>query len=106
MEENQILKTIGNKSTQKRHNRATRGCNTSRKKVFFDPDELDLDWVEELSYFVAFNGYKVYKEELSNELFEYRIRDGSRLIVSVVSPRNLNRSAFSLRKKRRKRRRR
>lgn len=90
---------------QRHHNRATRGLNTSRKKLDLDFDELDLDWVEELAYFVAYFDYKVYKEELPNDMYEYRVRNGSELIVSVVSPRNLNRSAFSVRKRRRHRRR-
>lgn len=90
--------------TKKRHNKDTRGQNSSKKRVDVDFDELALDWVEEIAYFVAFNNYKVYKEELAEDLYEYRVRNGSELIISIVSSRNLNKSAFSLRRRRRRRR--
>ena len=77
----------------------------TRKKRDLDFDELELDWVEELSYFVALNGYKVYRHELPNDMYEYRVRNGNDLVISVISSRNLNRSAFSVRKRRRRRRR-
>lgn len=94
------------RGNQKHHNRATRGCNTRRKRLDLDLDELCLDWVEELAYFNALNNNKVYKQTLDNDMFEYRVRDEyGNLVVSIISQRNLNRSAFGVKKRRRSRRR-
>ena len=106
MAKQQKPKPLSEKQTQRHHNRATKGLNTRKKKVFFDPDELELDWVEELTYLINTENYKVYKEDLSNDHYEYRIRDDyGNLIISVISRRNLNRSAFGFKRRRRRRRR-
>lgn len=91
--------------SQKRHDKKTRGVNTRKKRADYDFDLLELDWVEELAYSVALNGYRVIKSEATSDLYEYKVLDGDDLVVSVVSPRNLNKSAFNNRKRRRRRRR-
>lgn len=50
----------------------------------------DLDWFEELSYYVAANGYKVLKKKLDDDRFEYFVVDRyKRIILTVESPRDL-----------------
>lgn len=102
LETNSTSRT-GENENQRRHNRATKGNNTRKKK--FEPDytELKLRWEEELAFYVASNRYKIYKEKLSNGNFEYRVRDEyGQIVITIESPRNV---VFSPKRRRRKRRR-
>ncbi len=94
--------TETDKKMQRRHNSATKGMNTRRKKGDFDYSELNLRWEEELAYYIAYNKFKVYKLPLDNGDFEYRILDeyGDK-ILTIISARNV---MFSPRRRRRKRR--
>jgi len=94
--------TTGAKKNR-RHNRATKGNNTRKKMPDIDYTELRLRWEEELAFFIAVNRYKVYKEKLSNDNFEYRVRDEyGDIILTIESARNV---VFGPRRRRRKRRR-
>lgn len=87
----------------RRHNKATKGNNTRKKTFDFDFSELRLRWEEELAFYVAANRYKIYKEKLPNNSYEYRVRDEyGQIILTIESTRNV---VFSPKRKRRKRRR-
>jgi hypothetical protein len=107
MAKHQKPKAASLKGNQKNHNKATRGVNTRRRKFDVDYSELELDWVEEIAYYNALYDCKIYKEALDDETYEYRVRGPSgELKLTIVSSRNLNRSAFGIKKRRPKRRRR
>jgi hypothetical protein len=55
-----------------------------------DDTPIDLDWFEELSFFVAANGYRVLKRKIDDINFAYVVVDRHRQVVlSVESPRDL-----------------
>lgn len=50
----------------------------------------DFDWYEELSYYVAANGYKVLKKKIDEDRFEYFVVDKyKRIVLTIESPRDL-----------------
>lgn len=92
----------GKTKQQRRHNSATKGNNTSKKKNDIDLSELRLRWEEELAFYVAMNRYKIYKEKLPSGYFEYRIRNEyGDIILTIESMRDVG---VSPRRRRRKRR--
>ena len=95
--------TAGKTKQQRRHNSATKGNNTRKKRPEIDYSELKLRWEEELAFFIAMNRYKVYKERLPNDNFEYRVRDEyGQMIITIESARNVVFSPKRLRRKRRR----
>lgn len=73
------------------------------KKNLPEPlDSLNLDWPREVLYYITNTGFKLFKENLGNNRFEYRVRnlDGD-VVFSIISSRN----TFMEKKRSRKRRR-
>lgn len=55
-----------------------------------DDSGIDLDWFEELSYFVVANGYRVLKKKMDDINFVYVVVDRHRqVVVTLESPRDL-----------------
>jgi len=87
----------------RRHNSATKGNNSRKRKPEHDYTELRLRWEEEIAFYAAANRYKIYKEKLPCGDFEYRVRDEyGNSVVTIQSARNV---MFGPRRRRRKRRR-
>lgn len=90
--------------TGRKHNPRTKGSNSNKKGPDLDFSELKLRWEEELSYYIAANKYKIYKEKLPSGNFEYRVRDEyGEMIFSIESARNV---VFGPRRQRRRNKRR
>lgn len=53
-------------------------------------DELQLDWADELAYYVASNKFRIYKKKLAEGWFLYDVTDEyNRPIISVETGRDL-----------------
>lgn len=64
--------------------------------------ELELDWVEELSFYIAQNRCRLSKNEIGDGYFEYEVHDEvGNHVVTVESSRDL---LLTSRKKRRRKR--
>lgn len=88
---------------QRRHNKATKGLNSNKKRRFHDPEELKLDWFEELYHYVAQNNYRVTKLKPEDEdgPFTYIVHDKwANTLFSIESRRDVR---FIGRRRRRKR---
>lgn len=72
------------------------------KKHLPEPfDELQMDWVEELAYYVASNKHRIFKNELADGWYSYEVTDiYNRPILSVETSRDLQVTVKRSRKKR------